>query len=783
MPTYNRRRFVPAAIEQFRRQDWPAKELIVVDDGMDAVRDLVPDDPFITYLRLDPRSAVGRKRNIACDRARGDLIAHWDDDDWHAPSRLRLQAEALLSSTADMCGIARMLFCNPDEGRAWEYTYDPKGQPLLGGSTLFYRRALWAQLRFPELDIGEDIRFMMSTGRHRMTVMDETRFHVGRIHAGNVAPKFTHGPPWRPIPIDDIRRLMRDDWPLFCAPELVASPAQPGAPLASCIMPTANRRQFVALALEHFVRQDYTPAELIVVDSGNEVVADLCARDPRIRYVRARTGATIGAQRNLACGAARGDVIVHWDDDDWFGPDRLRRQIEPIASGRADVTGLESRYVWNLADNSFWTLSEDLHKRMFVGNVHGGTLAYRRSLLRPGVRYEEINLGEDARLLTGMLRSGARLERIANDGLFVYVRHGRNAWRFDTGTFLGATGWARTEPPPAMSLDTMNRYRGFPGASAPVSPHVHPLRQDTCLDCLSATEMALPPSPIRLERCVALVATEPYADYLDGALSSLALFGGVPDVPRVVLLEARAPRCEQIAARHGAVVLRFRPLRGCGPWVKGALYSLCRSVHANQYLCLDADVLVLDDVAPLFDIHARLPPGKVLIAPEATRTPVPNLRAGLESVYRATASEAARLLEAVPGAADNTNVINDGVFVADFEALAAVDEALRCTPALSQWVIARRDVWWRQKAALNLVLARARSIAPLDSAYNAQLHMAPAVPCIVSGRPEAQWRGRPAKVLHFNGSGKEVYATWRRFTFERSGVAEDRPSVMMANGT
>jgi glycosyltransferase involved in cell wall biosynthesis len=76
MPTYNRRRFVPEAIRLFLAQDYPAKELIVVDDGEDNVADLIPNHPQIRYLCLDRRHSLGAKRNIACEAARGDIIAH-----------------------------------------------------------------------------------------------------------------------------------------------------------------------------------------------------------------------------------------------------------------------------------------------------------------------------------------------------------------------------------------------------------------------------------------------------------------------------------------------------------------------------------------------------------------------------------------------------------------------------------------------------------------------------------------------------------------------------------
>src|SRR6266545_4002208 len=62
MPTAGRRRFVPQAIGYFLRQDYPNRELVIVDDGTDNLADLLPDDARVRYVRLDralPRSAPG----------------------------------------------------------------------------------------------------------------------------------------------------------------------------------------------------------------------------------------------------------------------------------------------------------------------------------------------------------------------------------------------------------------------------------------------------------------------------------------------------------------------------------------------------------------------------------------------------------------------------------------------------------------------------------------------------------------------------------------------------
>ncbi|MGH9945399.1 MAG: glycosyltransferase, partial [Pyrinomonadaceae bacterium] len=170
---------------------------------------------------------------------------------------------------------------------------------------------------------------------------------------------------------------------------------------------------------------------------------------------------SIGAKRNLACRFAEGEIIAHWDDDDWYAPDRLRYQALPLITGEADLTGLENAFVLELPDGKFWTVAPQLHQRMFVGNVHGGTLVYRKELLaRLGLSYPEIDLAEDAWLLYHATNGGGRLRRLENHGVFIYVRHGRNAWnQFMPGRFIDPGGWHLINRPHIFSAASLDAYR------------------------------------------------------------------------------------------------------------------------------------------------------------------------------------------------------------------------------------------------------------------------------------------------------------------------------------
>jgi glycosyltransferase involved in cell wall biosynthesis len=212
MPTADRRRFVPTAIRYFLRQDYPSRELVILDDGSDSVADLVPDDARIRYIRLDRHLVLGEKRNRACELARGEVMVHWDDDDWQASHRVRYQVEELERSRADLCGSNRVLYLCEDGKRAWLYEFPETRRRWLAGNGLCYRKSLWERSPFPSIARGEDTQFVWSREAKNLAVHADHRYFVGLVHATNTSAKATHSSYWRAHPVEDVRTLLGDDF-------------------------------------------------------------------------------------------------------------------------------------------------------------------------------------------------------------------------------------------------------------------------------------------------------------------------------------------------------------------------------------------------------------------------------------------------------------------------------------------------------------------------------------------------------------------------------------------
>src|SRR5438045_4215489 len=93
--TRDRPGFFRQALRCFAAQDYPNKELIVVDDGGTPVDTLCDGVPGVRYLRLEEFRPTGTKLNLGVDAARGDILQKLDDDDYYAPGFLSSAAARL----------------------------------------------------------------------------------------------------------------------------------------------------------------------------------------------------------------------------------------------------------------------------------------------------------------------------------------------------------------------------------------------------------------------------------------------------------------------------------------------------------------------------------------------------------------------------------------------------------------------------------------------------------------------------------------------------------------
>jgi hypothetical protein len=172
------------AVECFRRQTYPRKELLIINHGRESLHD---GDDRITELRTTRRGmeTVGDLRNLGLQHARGEFIACWDDDDWYHPERIARQMEARQGDRPVL--LKNRICCSLENGCA-RYQAVSRG----GLSTMLHPRKV--PFRYKSLVRGSDAVFM--------------RNFVDRIVLDNdpgLYIRFSHG-----FNLWDARSIMKD---------------------------------------------------------------------------------------------------------------------------------------------------------------------------------------------------------------------------------------------------------------------------------------------------------------------------------------------------------------------------------------------------------------------------------------------------------------------------------------------------------------------------------------------------------------------------------------------
>lgn len=179
MPTWNRREFIPCAVDSFLRQDYANRELVILDDGEEPIEDLIPDDARIHYHFENRRRITGDKRNRVCELAAGEIICHWDDDDWSAADRIRCQVDRLRKTGKPVTGFGTLLFWDLRNLEAKRYRAAITG--YVCGTTLCYQREFWMQRHFRPRHEASDNDFVYPI-LSQIASSSEAMHMVARIH-------------------------------------------------------------------------------------------------------------------------------------------------------------------------------------------------------------------------------------------------------------------------------------------------------------------------------------------------------------------------------------------------------------------------------------------------------------------------------------------------------------------------------------------------------------------------------------------------------------------------
>lgn len=220
-PTYQRGRLLRAMQKRVRDQDYPDIEWLILDDSpmeCESCEDLAA--PNVIYHRITEKMSIGEKRNWLVERAKGEIIVHFDDDDFYAPGYISAMVAALCNSDADLMNLrgwylydvrSRFLgYCNLEHkiGPHYHCTRDGVSMTMLTeesnrslshnhlgyGFSYAYRRSLWEKAPFPDRDHNEDGEFSLKAIEQgaRLAGMHDTQgLCLHYLHQGSSSSCFS----------------------------------------------------------------------------------------------------------------------------------------------------------------------------------------------------------------------------------------------------------------------------------------------------------------------------------------------------------------------------------------------------------------------------------------------------------------------------------------------------------------------------------------------------------------------------------------------------------------
>ncbi len=219
----------------------------------------------------------------------------------------------------------------------------------------------------------------------------------------------------------------------------------------SIITPTFEREHFLPNLYACFASQTYADVELLVLDDSpvSSTFFATCA-DPRVKYVHQTDRQTNGQKRNVMAGQATGDIIAHFDDDDYYAPNYIETMVSLL--GERDLITLDSWYIYSICHHFFgyWdkALVLGVHYALSPAGVqampfetvtpedingyllgYGFTYMYRKKAWA-SVTFENLHHRSDYHFVQALIQRGCEIATVADQqGLVLHTISTNNVSR------------------------------------------------------------------------------------------------------------------------------------------------------------------------------------------------------------------------------------------------------------------------------------------------------------------------------------------------------------------
>ncbi|NLJ08024.1 MAG: glycosyltransferase [Sphingobacteriales bacterium] len=393
IPVYNGEKFIAEAISNVISQNYPALEIIVVNDGStDNTENIVRSSGVELRYIYKENGGPASARNRGISEASGEFIAFLDADDfWPDKNLTRLIAEFQFDPKLKVVHGYGQLVKKDEQSGEWIYLGNPKESfPGYIGAGL-YRKEVFQEVGLFDtfLKFGEDADWFNRARELNIPLkkLEEVTLYVRR-HGQNM----TEGKTLVELNVLQVFKKsldrMRKQHPEI---EHAMNPKR-----VSVIIPCYNAEKYLEEALQSVFHQYSKPLEIILIDDGSsDRSLDIAKKyTTKVRLLRQEHKGAAAA-RNLGIRHAAGDYLAFLDADDIWEKHHLFSLLKAFGDDLSleMAFGQVEQFVSpELPDSSKLVIDDSL--RVVAGGHPGAMLVKKEVFLKVGYLNEQLEVGE-----------------------------------------------------------------------------------------------------------------------------------------------------------------------------------------------------------------------------------------------------------------------------------------------------------------------------------------------------------------------------------------------------
>ena len=295
-----------------------------------------------------------------------------------------------------------------------------------------------------------------------------------------------------------------------------------------------------------------------------------------------------------------------------------------------------------------------------------------------------------------------------------------------------------------------------PGDAVWINPQIFPNNIPIIEDPLQIISCKLPSKLFNSDKCIFTIITPDYLDYAENMFKSLLKLGQYDKTTFVAFcFDSNNIVVKRLKSYNVRTIPCESKCQLNGTSLKTIMYRITDIVRASKYMYIDADMLVLDDLSPLFETLDSLQSNSFLAVKHSDRNDLYRFEDSIISGNYEGKVEDISFLGLTEIERNCTSVINSGFFVTNDSTMLALGSAIELMlPNIKTWMMDSSKSFVREEAVLIAALAKTQACVLLGESYNLQLHDDNVLRNISIRDNRVYYKNKLGKILHFTGDSK-----------------------------